>query len=75
LDAGKYGLLSKIVKSYKEAITKSIRQQYDDYLFKWHRSFYDRIIRDQDELYKIRKYIKENPAEWWQDRNNLSQYD
>ena len=28
----------------------------------WDRSFYDRVIRSRDELYEIRKYIKENPA-------------
>ena len=27
----------------------------------WERSFNDRVIRNQDELYEIRKYIKENP--------------
>ena len=32
--------------------------------FKWQRSFYDRIIRNEKELYWIRKYIDENPLKW-----------
>jgi hypothetical protein len=29
--------------------------------FKWQRSFYDRIIRNEKELYQIRNYIEQNP--------------
>lgn len=32
--------------------------------FKWQRSFYDRIIRNDKELFNIRKYIKQNPLKW-----------
>ncbi len=28
---------------------------------KWQRNFYERIIRNEDELYATRQYIKENP--------------
>ncbi|MEM6805268.1 MAG: transposase [Bacteroidota bacterium] len=34
--------------------------------FAWQRSFYDRIIRNQSELERIRVYIKNNPARWLQ---------
>ena len=30
----------------------------------WQRSFYDRIIRNERELYNIRKYIEQNPLKW-----------
>ena len=30
--------------------------------FKWHKSYYDHIIRDEIALYNIRKYIIENPV-------------
>ena len=30
----------------------------------WDRAFYDRVIRSRDELYEIRKYIKNNPIKW-----------
>ncbi len=32
--------------------------------FRWQRSYYDRIIREDKELYYIRKYIRENPERW-----------
>ncbi|MDP2363027.1 MAG: transposase [Ignavibacteria bacterium] len=38
--------------------------------FKWQRSFYDRIIRDEKELYNIRKYIEQNPLKWDIEKNN-----
>ncbi|MAT58716.1 MAG: transposase, partial [Ignavibacteriae bacterium] len=28
------------------------------------RSFYDRIIRNETELFNIRKYIEQNPLKW-----------
>ncbi len=36
----------------------------------WQRSFYDRIIRDRQELDRIRRYITANPAKWKEDREN-----
>jgi REP element-mobilizing transposase RayT len=36
----------------------------------WQRSFYDRVIRDEDELNRIREYIINNPLKWETDRNN-----
>ncbi len=30
----------------------------------WQRNYYEHIIRDADELRRIRKYILENPAHW-----------
>ncbi len=37
----------------------------------WQRSFYDRIIRNEIELNKIREYIFKNPINWEKDGNNL----
>ena len=30
----------------------------------WQRDFYDHIIRNEDELNKIREYIRTNPLQW-----------
>ena len=65
-----YGLLSKIVNSFKNVVTKEIRKQLYDYEFKWQRSFYDHIIRDEGGLQNIYQYIIENPLMWGRDRNN-----
>ena len=36
----------------------------------WQKNYYDRIIRNEKELDKIRKYIFENPLKWELDKNN-----
>ncbi len=33
----------------------------------WQRNFWERIIRDENELNRIRKYIIENPMKWIDD--------
>lgn len=30
----------------------------------WQTRFYDRIIRNEKELFNIRKYIEQNPLKW-----------
>ena len=56
--------LSKIIQQYKRAVTIKIKSLNKHSNFKWQRSFYDRIIRNDRELYNIRKYIKHNPLKW-----------
>lgn len=36
----------------------------------WHRNYYDRIIRNEEELRAIREYIENNPARWALDEEN-----
>jgi REP element-mobilizing transposase RayT len=36
----------------------------------WQRDYWERIVRDADELRRIRRYIANNPRRWWRDRNN-----
>lgn len=67
-----YGKLSKIVKSYKEAVTKQIKNIHNNNEFTWQRSFYDHIIRDDEGLNKIREYIKYNPLKWNSDRDKIN---
>jgi len=38
--------------------------------FKWQRGFYDRIIRNDDELNRIREYIIYNSLKWQEDNDN-----
>jgi REP element-mobilizing transposase RayT len=53
-------LLSKIIQQFKRQCTVEINKA--GYAFEiWQRSYYDRIIRNEKEMYFIRKYIKENP--------------
>lgn len=34
----------------------------------WQRNYYERVIRNEDELNKIRSYILNNPAQWELDK-------
>jgi len=36
----------------------------------WQRNYYEHIIRNDDELTRIREYIVNNPAQWEMDREN-----
>ena len=36
----------------------------------WQRSFYDRVIRDDEELRALREYVEENPLRWALDLEN-----
>lgn len=36
----------------------------------WQRNYYEHIIRDGDELHRVREYIINNPAGWASDREN-----
>jgi REP element-mobilizing transposase RayT len=66
----KYGLLSRIIKSYKGVVTKDVRRILGNVEFGWQRSFYDHVIRNDVALKEIRKYIINNPAKWDIDENN-----
>jgi REP element-mobilizing transposase RayT len=57
------GSISTIVRSFKAAVTKSCRDQGFDH-FRWQRNFYEHIIRDDDDLNRIREYILNNPLQW-----------
>jgi REP element-mobilizing transposase RayT len=63
--------LSTIIGSFKSAATKIIRQQNSDVYLLWQKSFYDRVIRDNEELNRIRDYIWQNPQNWENDEENL----
>ena len=55
--------LGSIIGQFKSVCTKRIRSLgYSD--FAWQSRFYDRIIRNEKELFNVRKYIEQNPLKW-----------
>jgi putative transposase len=58
--------LSIIIRVFKAAVTKWSRDDDLEYDV-WQPRFHDRIIRDEDELERIREYIRNNPANWDED--------
>lgn len=62
--------LSAIVRSYKSAVTKQINQLRGEKRPPvWQGRFHDRIIRNERELNAIRRYIRNNPANWTADQD------
>ncbi len=62
------GTLSVIVRTFKAAVTTICRQKGITES-KWLPRFYEHIIRDGEDLDRIREYILDNPANWTGDEN------
>jgi len=62
--------LSEIIRGFKTFSSRCINELNLPLLFRWQRSFYDHIIRNEKSLEKIREYVVYNPLKWELDRNN-----
>ena len=63
--------LSSFISGFKSSVTKQINMlQGTPGQNIWQRNFYDRIIRNDDELHKIQEYIVNNPLKWELDKDN-----
>jgi putative transposase len=61
------GSLSVVIRSYKSAVSRwSRRNGIED--FAWQSRYFDHVIRNEESLRKIRRYIRENPMKWALDR-------
>lgn len=61
--------IGSIIRSYKSAVTRWCKQHRYEH-FRWQRNYYERIIRNERELYEVRKYIINNPMKWELDEEN-----
>ena len=67
----KNGSLGTIIGSFKSGVTRYINELRGAPGAKvWQRNYYERIIRNEDELNHIREYIFNNPANWDTDEHN-----
>ena len=60
------GSLATIVRSFKAATTRAIRERIGQPIVVWQSRFYDRRIWDQRNLKRAREYIADNPRRWQQ---------
>lgn len=61
--------LGSIIRGFKIGITKWCNQcKYER--FAWQRNYHEHIIRNEEELNRIREYIVNNPLRWQYDREN-----
>ncbi|MEM3554650.1 MAG: transposase [Candidatus Micrarchaeaceae archaeon] len=61
--------IGSVVRGFKIGVTKWFRQNTSIYTV-WQRNYYEHIIRDEEDLRRIRQYIRDNPARWAMDHEN-----
>jgi REP element-mobilizing transposase RayT len=67
----KYETLSNIVGAFKTTAAMRVNKLHSVIgVPVWQKSFYDRIVRNEYELERIQKYIRNNPVKWLEDRDN-----
>jgi putative transposase len=59
---------SLTTRTYMEGVRHQGWQPFETRL--WQRNYYERVIRNEDELDHTRAYIEQNPLNWAQDREN-----
>jgi putative transposase len=65
------GSIPTIVRAYKSAVTLRINQILNSSGAPfWQRNYYERVVRNNDELNAIRQYIRNNPQKWELDQDN-----
>jgi REP element-mobilizing transposase RayT len=61
--------LSEIMRAFKTFSSRRINEMRETPGVKvWQRNFWERVIRNDEELSRIREYIQNNPAQWTLDR-------
>jgi len=58
--------IGSIVRGFKIGVTKWFKTNTRIPVV-WQRNYYERVIRDDDELHALREYIMNNPAKWQED--------
>lgn len=60
--------LGEVVRSFKAAATTEIRFWFPELRFEWLVNYWERIIRNEEELERYRSYIHSNPLRWTEDQ-------
>ena len=63
--------LGTAICAYKTRVTRAVRRLTQG-LKVWQRGFYDHVVRDEEDLRRVREYIVANPAMWESDKENGS---
>lgn len=63
--------LGSLIAGFKSAVTKRINiLRMSPGVPVWQRNYYEHIVRDEDDMNRIREYIVNNPVRWADDENN-----
>jgi REP element-mobilizing transposase RayT len=58
------GSLGAVINRFKSKATKRIRVELKRPLFAWQARFHDSILREPEDLERLRAYIRANPSRW-----------
>ena len=58
-------LVSKVMQSFKASVTRASSLEMRPV---WQSRFYDHVVRNDADLFRIWEYIESNPAKWAEDR-------
>jgi REP element-mobilizing transposase RayT len=69
--------LGRVIGAFKSVVAVEWqrvvqRERPDEPAAVWQRNYYEHIVRNEEELHRIREYIANNPAMWQFDRENSS---
>ncbi|HEX2697373.1 MAG TPA: transposase [Anaerolineales bacterium] len=65
------GSLPTIIRAYKSAVTYAVNEMRGTRGAPvWQRNYYEHVIRNQNDLENIYKYIQHNPIQWAEDEEN-----
>lgn len=56
--------LGDVVRTLKSRSSRRVHVELGGAGPLWHRDYHDRVVRDGDELERIRRYVDENPKRW-----------
>lgn len=59
--------IPNVVGKYKAAVTRTVGNAFMHSEKIWQSSFYDHIIRDENDYSRIWQYVSDNPAKWTED--------
>ena len=60
------GSIGSIIRGFKLGVTKWSRIHTDRQIV-WQRNYYEHIIRNEEDYFMIREYIRTNPQNWEKD--------
>ncbi len=64
--------LSQLIAAFKATSTSCARKALGSQFKLWQRGFFEHIVRNQNDLFRIRDYINTNPISWALDPENPS---
>jgi REP element-mobilizing transposase RayT len=62
--------IGSVVRGFKIGVTKWFHDKSPNAIV-WQRNYYEHICHDENELIRIRQYIRDNPSNWGSDEENM----